>query len=125
MEYSLTLFFVCTFWKGIITGFDSVLDQSTLATTFQGIHGNCTSTAGIAHMQLVLSVYKSMLTGLTLRGSCGIGFIIVDLGAVFKDNDRGRGRKISKTIRKDFGKNCLRIICQADISNIFIFWRKK
>lgn len=43
-------------------------------------------------MQLVLSVYKSMLTGLTLRGSCGIGFIIVDLGTVFKDNDRGRGR---------------------------------
>ena len=63
----MSLFLVCTFWKGIITGFDSVLDQSTLATTFQGIHGNCTSIAGIAHMQLVLSVYKSMLTGLTLR----------------------------------------------------------
>lgn len=86
----MSLFLVCTFWKGIITGFDSVLDQSTLTATFQGIHGNCTSTAGIAHMQLVLSVYKSMLTGLTLRGSCGIGFIIVDLGAVFKDNDRKR-----------------------------------
>ena len=120
MEYSLTLFLVCAFWKGIITSFDSVLDQLTLTATFQGIHGNCTSTAGIGQMPLLLSVYKSVLTGLTLRGLCGIGFIIGDLGAVFKDNDRGRGRKISNTIRKDFRKNGFRIICQTDISDIFV-----